>query len=189
MLLSGRGEEVAQQCEQIVQNSGIEWTIVRASWFNQNFSESFLYEWVISGQVMLPPGDIGEPFIDAEDIADVATVALLEDSYHGELYELTGPRLLTLAQAVKEIAEAIGRPIEYVQIPHDAFLDGLAAQGLPERMIWLMDYLFKTVLDGRNSKLADGVQRAFGRPARDFSAYVQETAHSGVWQREAMPHG
>ena len=189
VLLSGRGEDVAQECEQIVMNSGIEWTIVRVSWFNQNFSESFLYESVMSGQVMLPVGNIREPLIDAEDIADVATAALLEDKHVGQLYELTGPRLLTFTEAVKEIAKATGRPIEYVQIPHEAFLGGLAAQGLPEGMIWLMDYLFKTVLDGRNANITDGVQRALGRPARDFSEYVQETAQSGVWQVEAVPHG
>lgn len=187
VLLSGRGEEEAQKSERIVQNSGIEWTIVRASWFNQNFSEGLLHELVMSGQVTLPVGDVGEPFIDAEDIADVATAALLEDEHVGQLYEVTGPRLLTFSDAVKEIAKATGQPIEYLQIPHEAFLAGMAAQGLPEEMIALTSYLFTTVLDGRNESLADGVQRALGRKPRDFSEYVQKTAKSGVWQMESVP--
>lgn len=189
VLLSGRGEEEAQKCEQIVQNSGIEWTIVRASWFNQNFSESFLYELVMSGHVTLPVGNIGEPFIDAEDIADVATAALIEDGHVGQLYELTGPRLLTFAEAVKEIAAATDQPIEYIQIPHEAFVAGMAAHGLPDEAISLTSYLFTTVLDGRNESLTDGVQRALGREPRDFSEYVQKTAKSGAWHVETALHG
>lgn len=189
VLLSGRGEEEAQKCEQIVQQAGIEWTIVRASWFNQNFSESFLREFVLRGQITLPTGAIGEPFVDAEDIADVVVAALTEEGHDGEVYEVSGPRLLTFAEAAKEIAAATGQEIEYSQIPHEAFVSGLAAQGVPEDGIALMSYLFTTVLDGRNSNLTNGVQRALGRQPRDFSKYVQQTAASGVWQAEVVYHG
>jgi uncharacterized protein YbjT (DUF2867 family) len=92
VLLSGRGEAEAQRAEEALQASGADWTIVRCSWFNQNFSESIFLEPVLSGTVMLPAGDVGEPFVDAEDIADVAVTALTDDRHIGELYELTGPR-------------------------------------------------------------------------------------------------
>ncbi|HYF62973.1 MAG TPA: NAD(P)H-binding protein [Herpetosiphonaceae bacterium] len=181
VLLSGRGEPEAQQCERIVQASGAEWTILRASWFFQNFSENFLLDAIRSGTVYLPAGDIPEPFIDADDIADVAVAALTEDGHAGQVYELSGPRLLTFGAAVAEIAAASGRQIGYVQVPIDDYAGALEAEGLPPEMLWLMRYLFTTVLDGRNASLADGVQRALGRPARDFAAYVGETAASGVW--------
>ena len=186
VLLSGRGEEEAQKCEQIVQQSGIEWTIVRASWFNQNFSEGFLQELILSGEVFLPVGEVREPFIDAEDIADVVVAALTEEGHAGQVYELTGPRLLTFAEGIAEIAKRMGRDVEYTQIPHETFVWALAAQGVPEDAIWLMSYLFTTVLDGRNANLTDGVQRALGRQPRDFSQYVQQTAASGVWQAEPV---
>ena len=51
-----------------MQASGIAWTIVRASWFAQNFSEGFMRELVLSGEVALPAGAVREPFIDVEDI-------------------------------------------------------------------------------------------------------------------------
>jgi len=181
VLLSGRGEEEAQHCEQIVQNSGADWTILRASWFSQNFSESYLLDLLCSGEVMLPTGDVPEPFIDAEDIADVAVAALTQEGQRGQIYELTGPRMLTFSQAVEEIARATKRDIRYVQISPEQFTDALTAQGVPADYVWLLNYLFTTVLDGRNTYLTDGVQRALGREPRDFSEYVRDTAHTGVW--------
>ena len=162
VLLSGRGEEEAQRCERIVQDSGADWTIVRASWFSQNFSEGAFLDLVVGGEVALPAGSVAEPFIDADDIADVAVAALTENGHDGQVYEVTGPRLLTFAEAVAEIAEAAARPIRYVQIPQDAFVAGLTQAGLPADYIELLKYLFTTVLDGRNEHLTDGVQRALG---------------------------
>ena len=181
VLLSGRGEEEAQLCERIVQGAGVEWTVIRASWFNQNFSEGEFLDMVLAGEITLPAGDIGEPFVDAEDIADVAVAALTEDGHAGQVYEVTGPRLLTFTEAVEEIARASGREIQYIQIPHDAFAAGIAESGAPDDIVWLLDYLFSTVLDGRNAYVCDGVQRALGREPTDFAEYVRRIADSGVW--------
>ena len=186
VLLSGRGEEEAQRCERIVQDSGLEWTVVRASWFAQNFDEGAFRDLVLSGEVALPAGDVREPFIDVDDIADVAVAALTEDGHSGEVYEVTGPRLMTFAGAVAEIAEATGRDIRFVTIPREAFTAGLAEAGMPEGQIELLDYLFGTVLDGRNEHLTDGVQRALGRPARDFADYARAAAASGAWTPTAQ---
>jgi uncharacterized protein YbjT (DUF2867 family) len=186
VLLSGRGEEEAQQCELIVQRPDIEWTIVRASWFCQNFSEGAFFEMVMAGEIALPAGDVGEPFVDTDDIADVATAALTEDGHAGQVYELTGPRLLTFAEAVDEIARASGRTIQYVQIPAEAFAAGVAEMGLPEDIAWLLDYLFATVLDGRNAHVCDGVRRALGREPRDFAEYARQTAAAGVWNESSL---
>ena len=181
VLLSGRGEQEAQLCERIVQGAGVEWTVIRASWFNQNFSEGEFLDMVLAGEITLPAGDIGEPFVDAEDIADVAVAALTEDGHAGQVYEVTGPRLLTFTEAVKEIARASGREIQYIQIPHDAFAAGIAESGAPDDIVWLLDYLFSTVLDGRNAYVCDGIQRALGREPTDFAEYVRRIADSGVW--------
>lgn len=181
VLLSGRGEEEAQRCERIVQDSGLEWTIVRASWFAQNFDEGAFHELVMAGEVALPVSDVQEPFIDIDDIAEVAARALIEDGHVGRVYEVTGPRLMTFADAIAEIAEAAGREVRYVTISIEAFRAGLAQAGLPAVQIDLLDYLFTTVLDGRNAHTSDGVDRALGRPARDFSEYARQVAASGVW--------
>jgi len=184
VLLSGRGEAEAQRAEQAVQSAGTEWTIVRCSWFNQNFSESFFLEAVLSGEVALPVDGVPEPFVDAEDVADVAVAALTEDGHAGRLYELTGPRLLRLDEAVTEIASASGRPVRFVPVTLEQYESALAEQGVPDDIVWLMSYLFTEVLDGRNARLADGVQRALGRQPRDFRDYAERTAATGVWADE-----
>jgi len=181
VLLSGRGEKEAQRAEQVLQDSSAEWTILRCSWFSQNFSENYLLDSILSGEVVLPAGNVGEPFIDADDIADVAVAALTDDRHAGELYELTGPRLLTFADAVGEIATATGRDFRYVEVTSEEYAAALAEADLPPEFVWLVNYLFTTVLDGRNSNLSDGFQRALGRQPRDFTAYAKTAAATGVW--------
>ncbi len=185
VLLSGRGEAEAQACERIVQDSGIAWTVVRASWFNQNFSEGAFVDMVQAGQITLPAGEIPEPFVDVDDIADVAVAALTEPGHSGEVYEVTGPRLMTFADIAKEISAATGRNVEFVQVPHDAFVGGAEASGAPQDVVWMLDYLFATVLDGRNAHLTDGIERALGRPPRDFADYARDMATTGIWKAVA----
>lgn len=185
VLLSGRGEPEAQQCENVVINSGAEWTVVRASFFAQNFSEGFVLEAIQQGQVILPEATVGEPFIDVEDIADVATLALTEERHNGEIYEVTGPRLLTFEDAVSEISHQIGRQIEYIAVPIEAYTQGAKEAGVPDDYLWLLEYLFTTVFDGRNAHISDGVQKALGRPPRDFTDYVQQASQTGIWNAQA----
>ncbi len=185
VLLSGRGEEEAQAAEAVVQVSGIPWTILRCAWFAQNFSENFFRDSVLEGEVVLPVGEVAEPFVDVEDIADVAVAALTEEGHTGRLYELTGPRLLTFSEAVREIASATGRNITFRSIPAPEYRMALEEAQLPPDIIWLVDYLFTTVLDGRNASLAYGVQEALNRPPRDFGDYARRTAIIGAWNAPA----
>ncbi|MBK1631288.1 NmrA family transcriptional regulator [Thiohalocapsa halophila] len=185
VLLSGRGEAEAQACEAIIQHSGIDWTIVRASWFNQNFSEGAFIDMVQAGQITLPDVSTPEPFVDVDDIAAVAVVALTQPGHAGELYEVTGPRLLTLAEVAAELSQATGRTIQYRPVTHDAFVQGVADAGAPQDVLWMLDYLFATVLDGRNAYLTDGVQRALGREPKDFADYAREIAATEIWKAAA----
>ncbi|MBY5407997.1 NmrA family NAD(P)-binding protein [Rhizobium leguminosarum] len=181
VLLSGRGEEGAQRSEAALKASGIDATILRASWFCQNFSEGAFLEQILAGRLQLPAGEISEPFIDADDIADAAVAALTDPSHRNKTYELTGPRALTFRQAVAEIAQATGRPIEYEQVSMADFTSGLAAAGLPQGLIDLLEELFGQVLDGRNASTMGGVAEILGRPATDFSQYARRTAATGLW--------
>ncbi|MGH6761062.1 MAG: NAD(P)H-binding protein [Phyllobacterium sp.] len=180
VLLSGRGEPEAQRAEKMLMASGADWTILRSSWFCQNFSESFMLDLVLEGTIALPVGNVGEPFIDTDDIADTAVAALTDESHAGQLYELTGPRLLTFADVAYEIRKASGRDVQFVSIPADAFRSALTDQGVPPDIIALMLDLFTQVLDGRNAHLTDGVRRALGREPRDFAVYARNAA--SAWQ-------
>jgi uncharacterized protein YbjT (DUF2867 family) len=140
---------------------------------------------VQAGHITLPAGDTPEPFVDVDDIADVAVAALTEQGHTGEVYEVTGPRLLTFADVAAEISIASGRKIHFVQVPHDAFVAGAVESGAPKDVVWMLDYLFSTVLDGRNAYLTDGVQRALGRAPREFSDYARAIAATGLWRTVA----
>jgi uncharacterized protein YbjT (DUF2867 family) len=181
VLLSGRGEPGAQAAEAALQASGVPWTIVRASWFSQNFSEGYLLDSVLAGEIALPAGPVTEPFVDADDIADVVAASLTEDRHLGRIYEVTGPRALTFAEATGEIAAVIGRPIRYTQISPEDFVDSLRRLYVPEDFVQLLHELVGVVLDGRNTRVMSGVEDALGHPATDFSEYVRRAAATGIW--------
>jgi uncharacterized protein YbjT (DUF2867 family) len=181
VLLSGRGEEEAQRAEDAVRATGADWTIVRSSWFSQNFSESYMLDGVRSGVLTLPVDGMPEPFVDADDIADIAAAALTDPGHAGQLYEVTGPRLLTFADAIEEIANAAGRDLRFQPVAIDEYASALVEQDVPADVVALLTYLFTEVLDGRNASLTDGVQAALGRPPRDFRDYARATAATGVW--------
>ena len=182
VLLSGRGEEEAQACEAVLQAMDIDWTIVRSSWFMQNFSEGEFLPMVMGGELALPAGDVPEPFIDADDIADVVVAALTEEGHAHEVYEVTGPRALTFTQVAAALSAAIGRPVHFRRIPTQAFAEGIQAAGLPRDIAWLLNYLFETVLDGRNTPVTGDVERALGRPPRDFETFLRARVAEGVWR-------
>ena len=185
VFLTGRGETEAQDCERIVLNSGIDSTIVRSAWFNQNFSEGAFLDMVLAGTLALPAGNIGEPFVDLDDLADVAVAALTQDGHAGQVYEVTGPRLLTFSDVATELANAVGRDITYQEISREDFVAGMADSGAPEEFVHAMEYLFAVVMDGRNSNLSDGVTRALGRPPKDFYDFAREVATTGLWRNAA----
>ncbi|MEO6606415.1 MAG: NmrA family transcriptional regulator [Aeromicrobium sp.] len=181
VLLSGRGEEEGWPTEDAVRESGAAWTILRSSWFSQNFSESFMLDPIMAGEVALPTGDVTEPFVDADDLADAAVAALLEPGHEGKTYELAGPRLLTFGDAVDEIAKASGRAVTFVPVTTEEFAAGLAEQAVPADLVEFLSHLFTKVLDGRNSHLTGDLELLLGRPARDFHDYAIAAAAAGAW--------
>ncbi|ULJ71131.1 NmrA family NAD(P)-binding protein [Rhizobium gallicum] len=182
VLLSGRGEDGAERSEEMLKAAGIGYTILRASWFCQNFSEGAIKDSIAAGELVLPAGEVKEPFTDADDIADAAVAALTDQRHLGKTYELTGPGALTFREAVSEIATATGRTIRYRQVSMEDFKAGLTSADLPAGTIDLLEELFGKVLDGRNSRVMNGVAEILGRPPKNFSQYARETAVTGIWE-------
>lgn len=182
VLLSGKGETEAEACEEIVANSGLNYTLVRASWFNQNFSESFFLEPILAGHVALPMSEIQIPFVDVNDIADVVVKVLLDDSYNNQTITVTGPRKLTLKDAVETIAKKTRRDIQFQAISIEEYEEGMKAAGLPEDYVWLFSYLFREVLGKpENQVVSNDIEKILGRKAKDFTEFVQRTSKTGVW--------
>lgn len=181
VLLSGRGEPGAQRAEAVLQHSGLAWNVLRCSWFSQNFSENFLLGGVLSGELVVPDVSTPEPFIDADDIADVALDVLTRPALRNQLFELTGPRAITFADTARILEETLGRRVAYRPVPVDAYLGELERQGYPEDLRWLLRLLFTEVLDGRNVAVTGGVEAVLGRAPRDFREYAERARASGVW--------
>ncbi|WP_298894382.1 NmrA family NAD(P)-binding protein [uncultured Psychroserpens sp.] len=182
VLLSGKGEREAQLCEQVVIHSGLDHTIVRANWFNQNFSENFLVEGVLKGHVALPFAEMKIPFVDANDIAEVAVKALTEDEHNGKIYELTGPEGLTFEEAISLISKTSGKDIQFTGVSIDTYVAALRAENLPEDFVWLIEYLFTEVLGNpSNSEITNDIEKVLNRKPINFKEYVEKTSSTGVW--------
>lgn len=179
VLLSGRGEPEAQRCEALF--SDFQWFVVRAAWFNQNFNEGYFQHAIAAGCLRLPVADVPEPFIDADDIAEVALKLLTEEGHDSRVYEITGPRALTFSEIVAEISAALERPIQFDAIDKATYVAEMTSIGVPESVIQLTLYLYSEVLDGRNQQPTDTVQELLGRPARDFRDYARQAAAQGAW--------
>ncbi len=184
VLLSGKGEAEAEACEQIVANSGLNYTLVRASWFNQNFSEGAFLDFILAGHVALPMPNAEVPFVDAGDIADVVTKVLVDDSYNGQTITVTGPRKRTFKEVVEAMARGIGKEIRYQPISIEEFKSGMTAAGLPDSYVWLFGYLFEEVLGNpENQSVSHDVERVLGRKATSFEEFVERTQATGVWHQ------
>lgn len=185
VLLSGRGEEEAEIAEKVLQDSGLDWTVLRASWFMQNFSENYMRDELLSGSLTLPVGPTKEPFINVDDIADVAVAALTETGHRNKLYELTGPELFSFSDAVSEIARATDKDLSFNPVSYADYEAALREQALPEDVITLLRYLFVELFDGRNASVAHGVEEALGRKPRRFADFARKAAIEGTWEGQS----
>lgn len=179
VLLSGRGERGAQLCESIMLGSGLRCSVVRCSWFFQNFTEGMLRQAVLDGTLALPAGEVKEPFVDVDDIAEVAVRALLSQ-IPDAVYEVTGPRLMTFFEVAEELSRATGRPVTYVPLKADDFRAALTQTAGPE-LAELFTAICSEVFSGHNQWLGDGVKRALGREPRDFAEFCRSAVGSGAW--------
>lgn len=180
VLLSGRGEHFASMGEEVIRKSGIGFTIVRSAWFAQNFSEGYLRDPILGGVLPMPGGDIAEPIIDIDDIADVVIAALTEKGHLGERYEVTGPRLMSFADMAEVLTTTLDRPIQHIPISFDDFHANVAASG-DTFVADVFTAIARETLDGRNAHTADGIERALGRKPRDFADFAQTAMIDGAW--------
>lgn len=181
VLLSGRGEAEARACEDLVISSGIDYTILRCSFFMQNFSEGIWLDAILTKDFVIPQVKAREPFVDADDIAEIAVKALLEGEYRNRVIELTGPELLSFRDIISKISEQTGEQIQYSELALDEYAVLLRRHQVPEETIWLISYLFGEVLDGRNESVDASVPLLLGRNASTFDDYVRKTIQSGIW--------
>ncbi|QDY79851.1 NmrA family NAD(P)-binding protein [Streptomyces qinzhouensis] len=179
VLLSGRGEPDAVAAEQALGEAGLPVTVVRGAFFAQNFSEGWLAEGLDQGEIAFLGGDAAEPFVDVDDLADVLVAALTDERHAGRAYDITGPRVMTFAEAAAEISRVTGREIRYIPVTGEAYRAGLTESGLPAAdAAWLTE-LFEMLLDGHNASTTTGVRDVLGREPRDFAEFAERAWGGG----------
>ncbi len=183
VLLSGRGEKEAQVCENIVINSGIDWTIVRASWFMQNFSESFFLDSILANHLVVPRVKALEPFTDADDIADVVVATLTNNLHSQKTYDLTGPELLSFEKITSLISASLNRTITFQEVSMEEYAAMLKSYQMPDDFIWLITYLFTEVLDGRNESLTNDIENVLNKKPTSFQTYIEKTLKTSIWNQ------
>lgn len=168
--------------EQHIVAAGLHLTSLRLRWFFQNFSEDFLMQPVLSGELRLPAGDGKEAFVDADDIAEVAVAALTDARHNDRMYELTGPRLLGFADVAREITEGAGHPLTYVPLDADTYVAEQLAQQIPAEWAYTLAALYQDIASGKLEQVSGDIGAVLGKPARDFSTYVSNMARAGTWK-------
>jgi len=181
VLLSGRGEEEALKCEQLTLSCGIPATVVRASWFSQNFSEGMFQEEIQKGEIVVPVKEVKEPFVDAEDIAEVVFRALTETGHANKVYELTGPELLSFEDVAHRFSQQLGKPVKASYVPIDEYLAMLHQANIPIEEIEVIKFLYMELLDGRNERLAFGVEEALGRKSASITQFIDRHKTTDLW--------
>ncbi len=193
VLLSGHGADTwgdsdfgrdMRSAEDAVRGSALDWTVLRSANFAQNFDEELWHAPLLAGELALPAGPVGEPFIDLEDVADVAAAVLTEPGRHaGRSYELTGPRSITFGEAVDLISRATGRPLLYKQISPAEYTAALVEQGVGEDDAHHVAEMFVLMEQGLIAGTTDALAGLLGRAPRTFEDYVLRTAVTGAWGR------
>lgn len=171
-LLSSRGEPNAQACEELVKSSGMSWTIIRSSWFAQNFSEGLFHHGLQRSLLELPVKEVKEPFIDVDDVAEIAFNSLINSKHRNQLYEVTGPELLSFADVIERHNRIFDKSVTFKQVSFSKFEKNMTCRGFDNNTVSLLKYLFSEVLDGRNEYLSDGVLKALSRPPKSISRFL-----------------
>lgn len=161
--------------ESHLEASGMVWTHLRPQSYMQNLLAS---AGSVAGQgaIYAPAGDGAFPIIDARDVAAAAGAVLTSSGHGHQVYDLTGPAAITYPEIASGLGEAIGRPVQYVDVPPEAAKQGMMAAGLPE---WLADdlvLLHQLVAQGHGGTPTDSVKRLTGREAMPFGRWARDYA-------------
>ena len=184
ILLSGRGEDEAAKIEEVALSNAIPTTVLRASWFAQNFSEGYFVEGVVNGQLAIPSKLVREPFIDTRDIAKAVVFALKDKSSNNYVFELTGPELLSFEDVAKKFTKHLDQSVTYVYMPIEDYINQLLQFGVSTDEIDLTRFLFGELLDGRNAYTTSDLSLLLGEQGTSFEQFIQHTKPSGVWQSQ-----
>ncbi|GGK83556.1 NAD(P)-dependent oxidoreductase [Planomonospora parontospora subsp. parontospora] len=156
---------------------GMRWTILRPHWFMQNLLNE-AGDVSATGTFSLNMASARIGMIDARDIAECAARVLLDgpDRHHGETYTLTGPRSVTFDEVADRLSLALGRPVAYVPVGHDAKRGALLGHGVPKWIADMLEEYARAYAAGWGDFTTGTVADLLGRPPRDVADFVRDHA-------------
>lgn len=159
------------EVEQVLESSGLGYSIVRPNSFMQNIPAFFAGTIQSQDAFYSSMGNSRVSLVDVQDIADVAA-ALLSRKPENKIYELNGPEALTYYEVAERISRICGRKIQYVDIPMSEQRKAMLSSGMPE---WQADALLglqEFYLQGHGGELTDDIQRVTGHAPRNLDQFL-----------------
>jgi len=164
------------QIEQEMQESGMDWTILRPHHFMQNLLTQT--EYIINdGVVYSASGDGKIPYIDARDIAEVAVVTLTKPGHYGKIYVITGSEALSYREATEIISKTIGKPLRFIDESPEAARARRKREGYPPAIIESVLAIGAYQRAGRKTvTITSVVADLTGHPPRTFPEFARDHA-------------
>ncbi len=165
--------------EQLIRETGADWTFLRASFFMQNLSTTHRAEIAERGEIALPVGRARTSFIDARDIGAVAARVLLEPGHEQRAYTLTGAAALEYQEVAAIMASVLGRPVRYTDPSVPAFILQQTAGGRALGYTLVMAALYTITRFGNASVVTTEARHLLGRDPIPFRQFVED--HRACW--------
>lgn len=178
------GGPMMGQIHSYLQKEAPEWTVLRPTWFMQNFSEQQHLATIQNENAIYSAtggGRVG--FIDAADIAKAAVSALLAETSWNRDFILTGPEALSYADFAEKISDVIGRTIKHVNLTTAELAERYARAGLDEAYASILAKMDERISEGSEDRLSDGVFALTGRSPTAAADFAKE--HKEAWARPA----
>jgi uncharacterized protein YbjT (DUF2867 family) len=157
--------------EQHIRQSGLAFTFLRPNSFMQNFITYFPPR---NGAIHLPWGKGTASFVDTRDIASVAAEVLTNDGHEGQIYTLTGPAALGIAEVAQILSEVAGRELKYVDVPEGAARDGMLQAGMPKWLVEALMELHAINKQNRWSAVTSDIEKVMGTPPTHFAQFARD---------------
>lgn len=159
---------------QKIKDDGFDYTILKPSFFAQNFKN---YEWeniTERGVVYVPAGTGKAGFVDVNDIAAVAAAALTEDGHSGKTYEITGPEILGYQDAANLLSEVMGKQIVYPNPTPEEFGATLKQAGAPDFIASYMIDVYSMILNNHVNVLSNHVEEVTGKKPTTLKSVLEQ---------------
>jgi uncharacterized protein YbjT (DUF2867 family) len=163
-----------RKAERRLEASGLNYNIIRPNWFMQNFNTFWLHGIQTAGQIFLPVGSAKGSFIDARDIAAVASRLLISETFSNLDFDLTGPRALDHTEVANILTQASGKTIGFTDTTPEATLQGLLGAGLPKDYAAFLVVILGYFKAGYAERTTDTVLRITGQSPRTIEQYAKD---------------